>query len=108
MNTAQKLYPTQLFKSVKKLEEKDFITSIIMFSDHYQLNESYDVVYKYKNQHELWAVKWLKKVAGTEIEFISEFIYDEIIEIKHDGFKFLKNGKTGFWHYNSRKDFICY
>lgn len=105
MNTAKVLQPTQLFKAVKPLEEKDFINSVILFSYQYQINESYDVVYKYKNSFNKWAVKWVKKMGGFEIDFISGFIYDEILQIQHDGFRFVKEGKKGFWHYNTRKDF---
>jgi hypothetical protein len=79
--------------------------AIVMIDDDYADQNAYDIIYKFKNIYGKWAFKWIKKGLGKRNEFMSEFAYDEILSAKSNRISFMKDGKKGFWFYNTRTEF---
>lgn len=85
----------------------DFLkNTIVLFDDTYPSSESFDIVYKYRNNFGKWAFKWVKKIGDQRLEYSSEFIYDDIIAAKNNRLVFMKAGYKGFWYYNTRTEFF--
>jgi hypothetical protein len=80
--------------------------TIILFDDNYTENEVHDIVYKYKNEGGRWAFKWVKKSTTLRTEFMSSYEYDDIISAKNNRVVFMKNGRKGFWYFNTRTEFF--
>lgn len=80
--------------------------TIVLFDDNYAENDVHDIVYKYKNENGLWAFKWVKKAIHTRHEHMSNYEYDDIISAKSNRVVFMKNGRKGFWYFNTRTEFF--
>lgn len=79
---------------------------VVVFDGHHANAECCDIIHKFKNEEGKWAFKWTKKENGNKQEFLSEFLYDDILSIKNNRLVFSKNGEIGFWYFNTRTEFI--
>ncbi len=79
--------------------------SRIFFDNTNNSIEGIDQVFKYQNDFGKWKFRWVKITNSSKQVFDSDFIYDQIIEVKNNCLYFLKNNQRGFWFFNTQTEF---
>jgi hypothetical protein len=103
MLSAQNIRP-QLQASI--LVNATYQNTIFVFDGAQSNTECCDIIHKYKNADGKWAFQWIKRDKGRQHEFISQCEYDDLLGAKNNKLEFIKDGKSGFWYFNTRRDFF--
>ncbi len=80
--------------------------TIVLLNGNYADKGVCDIICKYKEETGKWAFKWVKKYRGQITTFLSDYVYDDIISVKNNRIVFIKDGRRGFWYFNTRTEFF--